>query len=344
MLALVPVRDGQLPLGADEVVAEAGGRVWLVGSGVVEAAATLAVPARLLRVSELGVYAPAAWAQALAAALASETVVVLPASADGRDLAPRLAHVLHRPLVAGAVRIDLHGATVVTHHGGVETDVRLAGPAVATLVPGSRGIAAGVSGAPGPGATSGPAAPAPSANEVTSVVVSVGMGAGDPELVELVAADPSTVDLAEARRIVAGGQGLAGPDDGASTQRFDLLAAIGARFGASLGGTRVATDAGWLPFERQIGTTGVAVNPRLYLAFGISGAVQHVTGLGDPDHVISVNTDPSCPMMGLADLAIVSDARAVLDALARLIAVDPAEPFDPAEPVDQDALPSVGGT
>ena len=69
------------------------------------------------------------------------------------------------------------------------------------------------------------------------------------------------------------------------------------RLGCSIGGTRVVTDWGWLPFERQIGTTGVIVHPELYLAFGISGAVQHVAGLGDPAHVIAVNTDASCPMM-----------------------------------------------
>ena len=65
------------------------------------------------------------------------------------------------------------------------------------------------------------------------------------------------------------------------------------------------TDRGWVGHDRQIGTTGVVVDPQLYLAFGISGAVQHTSGLGDPAHIISVNTDPHCPMMQLADLAVV---------------------------------------
>ena len=85
----------------------------------------------------------------------------------------------------------------------------------------------------------------------------------------------------------------------------------------------MASDAGWIPFERQIGTTGVAINPTLYLAFAISGATQHVSGLGNPEHIISVNTDPGCPMMSMATLAIVSDANAVLDALeTRLVRKD----------------------
>ena len=84
-----------------------------------------------------------------------------------------------------------------------------------------------------------------------------------------------------------------------------------------MGATRVITDRGWVGHERQIGTTGVVVGPELYVAFGISGAVQHTSGLGDPRHVISVNIDPYCPMMQMSDLAVVSDANAVLDELER---------------------------
>jgi electron transfer flavoprotein alpha subunit len=126
---------------------------------------------------------------------------------------------------------------------------------------------------------------------------------------EVLPPDPATMDLAEAARIMAGGAGLD------SAGRFAQLAEVAAALGASVGATRVVTDRGWLGHERQIGTTGVVVDPRLYVALGISGAVQHTSGLGDPAHVISVNTDPNCPMMQLADLAIVSDANAVLDEL-----------------------------
>ena len=86
--------------------------------------------------------------------------------------------------------------------------------------------------------------------------------------------DPATVDLAEASRIAAGGAGLGGPEPFAVLQRVAI--ALGASYGAS----RVAADAGWVPQDRFIGTTGVAVDPELYIAFGISGAVQHVSGLG----------------------------------------------------------------
>jgi len=76
-----------------------------------------------------------------------------------------------------------------------------------------------------------------------------------------------------------------------------------------------------MSYDRQIGTTGVAVNPELYVAFGISGAAQHISGLGTPEHVVSVNTDPSCPMTLMADLGILADAPAVLAELAGRLGV-----------------------
>jgi electron transfer flavoprotein alpha subunit len=131
----------------------------------------------------------------------------------------------------------------------------------------------------------------------------------DPEVLEVLAPDPATMDLAEAGRIVGGGAGLG------SAEATAELALVADALGCSIGGTRVITDWGWLPFERQIGTTGVIVHPELYLAFGVSGAVQHVAGLGDPAHVIAVNLDASCPMMAVADLAVVTDAPALVAAL-----------------------------
>ena len=137
----------------------------------------------------------------------------------------------------------------------------------------------------------------------------------DATVVEVLAPDVSTMDLAEAPRILGGGAGLDAAD------RFALLGEVAASLGASMGATRVITDRGWVSHDRQIGTTGVVVDPQLYLAFGISGAVQHTTGLGHPEHIISVNTDQHCPMMALADLAVVADANATLDELASRLGV-----------------------
>lgn len=136
------------------------------------------------------------------------------------------------------------------------------------------------------------------------------------------APDPGMIDLSEADRIVTAGIGCG------RAEVVEDLGSVGRAMGASLGATRVITDAGWLPFERQIGTTGALVSPSLYLAFGVSGAVQHLTGIGRPEHVIAVNTDLGAPMMKFADLAIVADAPATIQELKkRLIPAEHEERF-----------------
>ncbi|HEX6239022.1 MAG TPA: mycofactocin-associated electron transfer flavoprotein alpha subunit [Acidimicrobiales bacterium] len=305
MVAVVVVRDGELPAGGDEVVAEAGGHAVLAGSGTEPAAKELP-GARHVRCAELGDFAPGGWARALAPLVAEAGIIVLPASPDGRDLAPRLAHALGRPLLAGATEITGDRSVLVRHGGLVSETHPVTGPVVATLVPGVRGVEP---------VDRAPLAGGPASAGVEVVDVRVPDDVHDPMVVEVVPPDPATVDLADARRIVAAGAGLGGPEP------FALLARVAPGMGAAFGATRVASDLGWAPHDRYIGTTGVAVDPDLYVALGISGAVQHVTGLGQPAHVVAVNTDPSAPMMAMADLAIVTDARALLDALADRLGV-----------------------
>jgi len=302
VLAVVVVRDGQLPAGADETAAEAGGAALVVGPGSRAAAGQLACATRLW-VLERSSVAPAALASALAPVLSEVDMLLLPASPDGRDLAPRLAVVLGRPLLAGAVRCAPEEVEVTRLDDRLSVRVGVDGPVVVTLRPGSRGQLELVTAA-----------------EVTTLPPAVPGTGRDAESIEVLQPEPSTADLAEARRIVGGGAGLVPPGaDGAAVMR--LLADVAAALEASTGATRVVTDAGWMSYDRQIGTTGVAVSPRLYVAFGISGAAQHVTGLGAPEHVVSVNTDPSCPMTAMADLGIVADAPAVLTELAGRLGV-----------------------
>jgi electron transfer flavoprotein alpha subunit len=302
MLAVVPVRDGALVAGGAECVAECGGRALLVGDGAARAAVELAgIATEPVWALERSSFAPAAWAAALAPLIAEASVAVLPAAADGRDLAPRLAYELGRPLLAGAVCVREAGAELARYGGLVLEEVSRDAPFVATLQPGVRGLL------PAEGAS------VPKAGTIT--LATEPAPRRDPEVLEVLPPDVTTMDLAEAPRIVAGGAGLD------SAERFALLERLAAALGASMGATRVITDRGWVGHERQIGTTGVAVDPRLYVAFGISGAVQHTSGLGRPDHIVSVNTDPYCPMMQLADLAIEADANAVLDELAARLLV-----------------------
>ncbi len=319
-VAVVVARDGRLPVGAVEAVAEAGGRVVVVGSGAEDAALALTGVTHA-RWADTG-FRPAALAAALAVVVARDTLVVLPASPDGRDLAPRLAAATGRPLLARAIAARVvHGdppgvcaqVSRVDDRMLVPVDVR--GPAVVTLAVGGR-----------PAGHTGASADALGSPDASYEALDLGGPLDDPaepELVALLEPDLQTMDLADASRVVAGGAGLvAGLDDHRATGVFDLLVGVAAALGGSAGATRVATDAGWTGYERQIGTTGVTVDPDLYVALGVSGAAQHTGGLGAPRHVVSVNTDPSCPMTAMADLGLVTDAHALLVELARRLGVD----------------------
>ena len=299
MIAVVVVRDGLLPAGGAEAVAECDGRAVLVGAQALIAAESLNGVATQLTLIERDAFQPAAIADELASLLADESIVVLPASPDGRDLAPRLAAVLQQQLHAGATAISAERLDLVRNGGRELHRVVPEDRFVATLQPGARGV------------VPDPLLPPPT---IKWVKPSTSPTTVDADVIAVHPPDPATVDLAEATRIVSGGAGLDGPD------RMRQLAQIGVQLGASVGATRVVTDRGWAPHERQIGTTGVVVSPHLYMAFGIAGAVQHTSGLGDPAHIVSVNTDAHCPMMQLADLAIVSDANETLDALQALLA------------------------
>ena len=389
-IALIVVRSGLPPLGAAETAAEAAGDVLVVGSGAREGARGLAAvrPGRTFyRETGEGI-APAALVPALAAALEGAPLVLLPASPDGRDLAPRLAAALDRPLLAAASRVALHpgaggapgtvAAELLRAGGRVAMRAEADAPAVATLLPGGRtapatrpplssepaapAVPAPAAGQPcrtepplpggsppsGPACHGGPAhsggsaaaepgrpdgptpGPLPPAGSVPEPVRLDGPAPvpepAEARTREVRAPDPGTADLAEAVRVAAGGAGLAAGTDGAPAAReaFALLGRVAAALGAAHGATRVATDAGWTEGHRQIGTTGAAIDPDLYLAFGVSGAAQHTGGLGAPRHVVSVNTDPACPMTAMADLGLVTDARALLAELAaRLGVADP---------------------
>ncbi len=305
MIALVPVREGVLPAGADEAIAECGGRVVLAGSGL-DAVPLDGLATDIHRV-ELGTFAVGHWTRALVTVLGDvgdAGEIVLPGSPDGRDLAPRLAAALDRPLLAGATTVtpDL---VHLARGGGLELhQIHPEGPFVATLQPGIRGTE--------------PFTDRPTVTDVA--VPASGSGAGldqassDATVLDVLPPDVRTMDLTEAQRIVGGGAGLD------SAERFAQLDRFAQTIGGVMGATRVITDRGWVDHDHQIGTTGVVVDPTLYIAFGVSGAVQHTSGLGSPAHIISVNTDPHCPMMAMSDLAIVSDANETLAHLSALLA------------------------
>ncbi len=305
MLAVVPIRNGVLPAGGAETIAECDGSVLFAGSGTDRLG--LAGLARRATLLELGPFSVGRWAATIAATIDTidaDATIVLPGSPDGRDLGPRLAVELDRPFFAGAIEI-VPGRVTRPAHGPGEAhelhDHDVAVPFVATLQPGVRDEAV-----------------FDTEPEVVRLDPPAVDDRHDAVSIELLPPDVHTMDLSEASRIVGGGAGL---DD---RSRFGRLDDFATAIGAVMGATRVVTDRGWLHHDKQIGTTGVHVDPELYVSFGVSGAVQHTAGLGTPTHVVSVNTDPHCPMMTMSDLAIVADANATLDALCALLAPGPA--------------------
>ena len=115
--------------------------------------------------------------------------------------------------------------------------------------------------------------------------------------------------LEEAAVVVAGGRGLGEPDN------FKLLDDLAAELGAAVGATRAVVDSGWVPYAYQIGQTGTTIKPNLYLAFGISGATQHVVGMKGAKRIVAVNKDEDAPIFQIADLGVVGDALALLPRL-----------------------------
>ena len=133
------------------------------------------------------------------------------------------------------------------------------------------------------------------------------------KLLEYIKADPKTMDLADSEVIVSGGKGMG------TLENFKRLYELADLLGASIGGTRVARDNGWIPLERQIGQTGKTVAPKLIICCGISGAMQHTFGMKDSKMIIAVNSDKNAPIFKIADVGIVGDVKKIIPELVNMV-------------------------
>ena len=244
-----------------------------------------------------------AWAQVAAgraaAILASEapTVVLTGAGPDGRDVAGTLAALLDRPVLVNAT------AVAWEHGPSVEMSV-FGGKLVTTsaFADGEWGIVT-----VRPNVVT--AEPAGSTGKIESVKPEGDLELPVVKVVERIEGAAAALPIEEARIIVAGGRGVGGEDG------FKLVQEIADQLGGAVGATRAAVDSGWIPYAQQIGQTGKIVKPQLYLALGISGAIQHKVGMQTAGTIIGVNRDPDAPIAEFADLVVVGDLFEVGKAL-----------------------------
>ena len=291
---------------AGEAVA-ADTKVVLVGSAISNAAAELAqaVVAEVLTVehSLLASYTAEGWVQALSAVVdrVKPRWVVLPHTYQTRDFAPKLAARLQRALLTDCVAVKRVDGTVSflrpMFQGKLVAEVVPEGAAphfVTFQIGAFRGDTAARGTAQAP-------------------IVPVGFSP-DASAIQITPEAPfqearQAVDLSQAERIVSVGRGIKGQE------HIELAQKLATAIGAELAASRPICDAGWLPMERQIGSSGQTVAPKLYLALGISGAIQHLVGMKGSRTIVAINKDPDAPIFEVADYGIVGDLFEIVPAL-----------------------------
>jgi electron transfer flavoprotein alpha subunit len=291
--------DGSLAAGqgGGSLVAGQGG-----GSLVAGVSAHGAVAVYGVTVGQLAGYAPQAWARALAA-LTGETsasAVVAAGTDHGSEVLAHLGAITGLPVAANcasAVRGADGSYQLVRHRWAgslLEDAVLESSPALLTVAVDA------VAAEP----VAGAAGTAP-----------VHEFRAEPDQADLLvvaresAERSGGVSLASARVVVGGGRGVGGPDG------FGPLEELAALLGGAVGVSRVVTSQGWRPHKQQVGQTGTRISPELYLACGISGAIQHMAGCLSAKHIIAVNTDPDAPIIARADYAVIGDLNQVIPAL-----------------------------
>jgi electron transfer flavoprotein alpha subunit len=228
------------------------------------------------------------------------SLVLFPGTYDGRDVAGRVQARLGLTLMSNATDVPALDRARTEIFGGTKiVDVELTGPLPHLVLVRPRAIEA---------------EPTGGSAEIEEITVDVPDELRRVTVVEHHEEAASGPRLEEASVVVSGGRGLGGPD--AFSLLEDLAAALG---GAAVGASRAAVDAGWVPYSHQIGQTGKTVKPNVYLAIGISGALQHVVGMKGSRRIVAINKDPEAPMLRMADLGVVGDLFELVPALTEEI-------------------------
>jgi electron transfer flavoprotein alpha subunit len=318
ILIIAEVRGGQLKRASLEAVtaglqlaSATGGQAIAIacGSGIDAPCAELAKSGvqKVIAVdgASFANFSGDAWARAIAeqAKAASAAAVVMAHTAMGKDLLPRVSALLDASIVTDATALSFESGSFTAQKpvfaGKAAMTVRAKKtPFCATVRPNNFAAASG-------GGSAESAKVAPPAGDLLSVVK------------EVVASGTGRTPLQEAKVIVSGGRGLK------EAGHFKLIEDLAAAFGpgvAAVGASRAVVDAGWRPHREQVGQTGKVVSPPLYIAIGISGAIQHLAGMRTARTIVAINKDADAPIFKVADYGIVGDAFEIVPALTKAIA------------------------
>lgn len=252
-----------------------------------------------LYVAELGPYTAERWAAGvLEAAKAGAKVILAPSSRQSRAYLGRVAYALKAGLLEDTLDSWTEGewvyATRYAYLNRVTQKVRSGLPAVLTVKPNTTPLAEPLGGQGEVVALSVPSVPT-------------------VEVLERVQEEKKGVSLTEADVVVTGGRGMG------SAEAFQKVEELALLLGGAVGATRAVVDAGWRPYAEQVGQTGKTVQPSLYIALGVSGAVQHLAGMNKSKFIVAVNKDPEAPIFKQADYGIVGDVHQVLPALIQAV-------------------------
>jgi electron transfer flavoprotein alpha subunit len=228
--------------------------------------------------------------------------VLLGFSTQGRDLGPRLAAKLDAPIASDVTEISVAGDAITVKHPGYANKV------IVTLTLSGSPVVLSVR----PGAYTAKESPRSARSE--SVQLAADPSAARVVEKQVVEGAKGRPDLGDAPVIIAGGRGLKAADN------FKLVEELADAFGnAAVGATRAVTDDGWRPHSDQIGQTGRQVSPQLYVAVGISGAIQHLAGMRTSKTIVAINKDKDAPIFKVADYGIVGDVLEVVPALTTAV-------------------------
>jgi len=306
-LIVAEIQNGKIREASYELITLANGvggdvKSLVIGSGVGDAASEFASKGGgetyVADDASLADYSVDAYNAAIRAAVdaSGADLVLLSNTPQGWDVAPRVAAGLDAGFVSDCFKVEAagDGFTFTRRVFNGKLDAQLSstgGPVVATVQPGA--CEAAESGAAG-----------------STTPLSVDTSGARTKFVEIKVAESTGVDLTKADIIVSGGRGVGDPE------KFpEVIEPLADSLGGAMGASRPVVDAGWLPHPYQVGSSGQVVTPKLYIAAGISGAIQHLVGMKGSNFIIAINKDPDAPIFEVADIGVVADLFDIVPAL-----------------------------